>query len=163
ACARSCSTPPVRRRSGARPPGRWAWCATRAWRRTPGGWPPTLASPPASPRRGCCGSTEVNRPSPCCSVWRRTTSPRWAPLPPLAAARLQGIDPGHARKVLGKLLRSRDAKVRELGIVALFRLPSGEHVKLLADRLDDEHPAVRVLAREALHLLADPNPRRGLR
>jgi HEAT repeat protein len=72
----------------------------------------------------------------------------------LAAGRLIAIDPKHALPVRDHLLTSLDPKVRSRGVEVLFRTPSAEHIRLLADRLDDPHPDVRKQARRALHELA---------
>jgi HEAT repeat protein len=71
-----------------------------------------------------------------------------------AAGRLLAIDPQHALPVRDHLLASRDPKVRSHGVELLFRTPSAEHLRLLADRLDDPHPDVRKQARRALYELA---------
>jgi HEAT repeat protein len=71
-----------------------------------------------------------------------------------AVARLTEIDPRLVVPMLDHLLGSTDAKVRVLAVEVLFRLPTGPHLRLLGDRLDDEHPEVRLRARRALHDLA---------
>lgn len=50
-----------------------------------------------------------------------------------------------------RLAASADANVRLLVVDVLFRRPTEEHLRLLRDRLDDVHPAVRVKARQRLH------------
>lgn len=72
----------------------------------------------------------------------------------VALARLVEIDPKLALPALDPALASPDANVRSLGVEVLFRLPSEEHVRRLADRLADPHPGVRAKARRSLHDLA---------
>ncbi len=72
----------------------------------------------------------------------------------LAVGRLLEIDEKLALGVLEALLKSRDAKLRSLGVEILRRQPSEKHLRLLADRLDDEHPEVRQEARRGLEGLA---------
>ena len=72
----------------------------------------------------------------------------------VAAGRLVEMDPKLALPVLGPLLASSAAEVRSLGTEVLFRLPTEKHMRLLADRLDDAHPRVRVQARRSLRGLA---------
>jgi HEAT repeat protein len=71
-----------------------------------------------------------------------------------AVARLLEIEPALLVPGLGDLLASTDARVRSLGVEVLQRQPTGEHVRLLGDRLDDPDPDVRVRARGALEELA---------
>jgi HEAT repeat protein len=72
----------------------------------------------------------------------------------LALARLIEIDPRLALPALAGSLASPDAKVRTLAVQVLFRLPDARHLRLLGDRLDDQNPEVRVLARRSLRQLA---------
>jgi hypothetical protein len=55
---------------------------------------------------------------------------------------------------LESALASSDAKVRSLGIEVLFKEATVERVRLLADKLNDEHPEVRTKARRLLYDLA---------
>jgi HEAT repeat protein len=52
------------------------------------------------------------------------------------------------------LLASPDANVRSLAVDVLLRQPTDGNVRLLADRLDDVSPVVRVKARRSLQTLA---------
>lgn len=72
----------------------------------------------------------------------------------LAVARLIEIDPKLLAPEAERLLASPDPKLRSLGVEVLLRQPTEKHVRLLADRLDDPHPEVRVKARRALSELA---------
>jgi HEAT repeat protein len=72
----------------------------------------------------------------------------------LALGRLLAIDPDLVAPVLGPALASPDARVRALGVEALFLRPTGEHVRLLGERLDDPHLDVRRQARRRLQELA---------
>jgi len=67
-----------------------------------------------------------------------------------ALARLVELDPGHVLPLLDAVLASPDAAVRGFGVEALARRPTAAHVRFLADRLSDAHPAVRGRARQAL-------------
>ncbi|MFO0796187.1 MAG: hypothetical protein U0804_01855 [Gemmataceae bacterium] len=69
----------------------------------------------------------------------------------VALARLVELDPGHVLPLLDAVLASPDSAVRGFGVEVLHRRPSAPHVRLLADRLSDPHPAVRRRARLALH------------
>ncbi len=71
-----------------------------------------------------------------------------------ALERLLEIDPKLVLPSIHEVLASSDAKVRSLGIEALFREPAQDRISLLADKLDDPHPDVRIKARQALHDLA---------
>jgi HEAT repeat protein len=71
----------------------------------------------------------------------------------LAIARLIELGP-ELVPAPDQLLASRDANVRSLVVEVLFRRPSQGNIRLLGDRLDDVHPAVRLKARRALHELA---------
>jgi HEAT repeat protein len=72
----------------------------------------------------------------------------------VALARLVEIDPGLVVPLLTPVLASPDANVRAFGVEVLFRKPTDAHVRLLGDRLNDPHPAVRVTARQHLRELA---------
>jgi HEAT repeat protein len=72
----------------------------------------------------------------------------------LALTRLIEIDARHALGALDHLLASADPGLRGGAVTVLRRQPTKRHVHLLADRLDDVHPDVRVLARRALGELA---------
>jgi HEAT repeat protein len=78
-----------------------------------------------------------------------------------AVARLIEIDPRLVVPAAGRLADSRDAKLRSLAVDVLFRQPSEEHVRLLADRLGDLHPDVRVKVRRFLFELAARKELRG--
>jgi HEAT repeat protein len=71
-----------------------------------------------------------------------------------AAGRLLEIDPRLLVPALEGLLASPDAAVRLAGVEVLQREPSGEHIRLLGDRLGDAHPDVRDRARRSLQELA---------
>src|SRR5262249_44487643 len=68
--------------------------------------------------------------------------------------RLLELEAKLALPTMEPALVSPDAKVRLLGIETAFREATVERISLLADRLDDEHPDVRVKARQVLHQLA---------
>jgi HEAT repeat protein len=72
----------------------------------------------------------------------------------IAAARLLEIDPRLALPARDSLLDSRDARLRSFGVEILFRLPTDDHLRLLADSLNDAHPDVRAQARRSLQELA---------
>jgi HEAT repeat protein len=72
----------------------------------------------------------------------------------VALARLVEIDPKLVVADVKNLLANPDAKVRSTAVEVLFREPSEEHIRFLADRLNDPHPDVRVQARKAMHDLA---------
>jgi HEAT repeat protein len=72
-----------------------------------------------------------------------------------ALARLLEIDPKLVVPALEQVLVSPDPKVRSWGVEVLFRLPTEAHLRLLADRLDDQHLDVRRKARRYLRELAD--------
>jgi HEAT repeat protein len=71
-----------------------------------------------------------------------------------AVTRLLGIDSKLLVTRVEHLLASPAARLRSLGAEVLFREPTAEHVRLLADRLDDPHAGVRVQARRLLSDLA---------
>jgi HEAT repeat protein len=77
-----------------------------------------------------------------------------------ALARLVEVDSKRVVPALGQLLRNPDAEVRSFAAEVLFRQPSVDHVRLLAERLGDAHPAVRVKARRWLRKLAARPPYR---
>jgi HEAT repeat protein len=77
------------------------------------------------------------------------------PVAALAVARLLEIDEKLALGVLESLLKSHDAKLRSLGVEILRRQPSEKHLRLLADRLDDDHPDVRQAARRGMEGLGE--------
>jgi hypothetical protein len=72
----------------------------------------------------------------------------------VALARLVELDPELVVPLLDPVLASRDAGVRGFGVEVLVRRPTDGHIKLLGDRLNDVHPAVRTRAREGLRELA---------
>jgi len=72
----------------------------------------------------------------------------------VALARLVEFAPKRLVPVLAALLSNPDAKVRAFAAEVLFRQPSVDHVRLLADRLGDPHPDVRIKARRWLRELA---------
>ena len=61
-----------------------------------------------------------------------------------AVARLLEIDPDLLAPAVEHLLASPDANLRSYAVDVLFRRPSEARVKLLAERLDDADPDVRV-------------------
>jgi HEAT repeat protein len=71
-----------------------------------------------------------------------------------AVARLLEIDPGLVVPSAERLLGSPDANLRSLAVEVLHLRPAEKGLRLLADRLDDEHPDVRGQARRALLGLA---------
>jgi hypothetical protein len=79
----------------------------------------------------------------------------------VALARLIEIDPQLVVPTVQQVLANADAKVRSLGVEVLRRRPTEKHVGLLAVRLDDTHPDVRVQARRALYELAAKPEFRG--
>jgi HEAT repeat protein len=72
----------------------------------------------------------------------------------IAADRLVEIDTALLVPALDHLLASPDAKVRSAAVEVLFRHPDPQHLRLLADCLDDPHPDVRTQARRAMEELA---------
>jgi HEAT repeat protein len=73
------------------------------------------------------------------------------------------LDPKLVLPALAALLENRDQEVREAGVQVLTLLPSAEHCRLLNERLDDVHPAVRASARRSLHdLSAKPDLHDGI-
>src|SRR5205814_9869732 len=78
----------------------------------------------------------------------------------VALARLLELDASLAVPALDKSLASPDANVRALAVEVLVRRPTEPHLRKLADRLDDPHPAIRVRARKALAELAGDEGRR---
>src|SRR5262249_2752825 len=78
----------------------------------------------------------------------------------VALDRLLEIDSKLALPAVAPSLASPDALVRLRGIETLFREARVDRIRLLADRLDDEHPEVRVKARQFLvNLGAKPDLR----
>src|SRR5216684_1279244 len=69
--------------------------------------------------------------------------------------RLLELDAKLVLPVMELALASSDAKVRLLGIETAFREATIERLSLLADKMNDEHPSVRLKARQSLHRLAD--------
>jgi hypothetical protein len=67
-----------------------------------------------------------------------------------AVDRLIAIDPQLVVKKAEKLLRSPDAPLRLHATSIMFRRPSPDFMRLLADALDDPNPEVRVQARKHL-------------
>jgi hypothetical protein len=70
-----------------------------------------------------------------------------------AAVALEGLlddDPRRVLPLLPRVLASPDAVIRMRGVEAHQRCPILEHIRLVAERLDDPHPQVRARAREAL-------------
>jgi HEAT repeat protein len=72
----------------------------------------------------------------------------------VALARLVEIDPALALPALDPTLASPDANVRSFGVEVLFRRPTNDRARLLADRLSDPHRDVRSQARRAMRELA---------
>jgi HEAT repeat protein len=73
----------------------------------------------------------------------------------LAVGRLIAIDPKLVLPATERLLAGPDAGLRSFAVEVLFREPSENHVRLLADRLNDVHPEVRVKSRRHLLTLAE--------
>jgi HEAT repeat protein len=73
----------------------------------------------------------------------------------VAVARLLEIDPDLVVPIADHLLGGPDANLRSFAVEALFRRPTGERIRVLADRLDDADPGVRVKARRSLRELAE--------
>jgi HEAT repeat protein len=72
----------------------------------------------------------------------------------VALQALLQIDSKLALPMLDSALASSDAKVRSLGVETILREATVERLRLLADKLDDPHPEVRIKARHALQDLA---------
>lgn len=72
----------------------------------------------------------------------------------LAVARLVEIDPNLVVPAVDRLLNSPDAGLRSLAVEVLFRRPTEQHVRLLADRLGDADLDVRRKARRSLEASA---------
>jgi HEAT repeat protein len=72
----------------------------------------------------------------------------------VALDRLLEIDSKLILPVIESTLASPDAKVRLLGVETLYRNPTVERIRLLAEKLDEEHPDVRAQARHMLYGLA---------
>jgi HEAT repeat protein len=73
----------------------------------------------------------------------------------IALDRLLEIDSKLILGLIETTLASPDAKVRSIGVETLFRNPTNDRIRLLADKLGDDHPAVRVKARHLLHDLGN--------
>jgi len=72
----------------------------------------------------------------------------------VALQSLLEIDSKLALPALESVLANPDAKVRALGVETLYREPTIERLRLLADKLDDPHPDVRIKSRQSLQNLA---------
>jgi HEAT repeat protein len=72
----------------------------------------------------------------------------------VAVARLLEVDPDLVVPLVEGLLGSTDPKLRSLAVETLRRRPTGKHIRLLADRLDDAHPEVRLRACRSLEEIA---------
>lgn len=72
----------------------------------------------------------------------------------LAGTRLLEIDAQLIGPYVAQYLGSEDPGLRSLGVDILQRLPSADHIHLLAERLNDVHPDVRTRARQHLLELA---------
>jgi len=72
----------------------------------------------------------------------------------VALERLLELDAKLVLPVMELALASSDAKVRLLGIETAFHEATIERLSLLADKMNDEHPSVRLKARQSLHQLA---------
>ncbi len=72
----------------------------------------------------------------------------------LVARRLLDIDSRLLLPYLDSLLTNLDAQARSIAVEALLKQPTEKHIRLLADRLDDDHMDVRIKARQALRTLA---------
>jgi HEAT repeat protein len=68
----------------------------------------------------------------------------------IALARLVELNPDHVVPLLDAVLASPDANVRGFGVEVLIHRPTDTHLKLLGDRLNDVHPAVRTRARQGM-------------
>jgi len=77
-----------------------------------------------------------------------------------ALERLVEIDPKLVLPVLPRVLPNPDAKVQLNVLKVLNTLATQEHIRLLADKLDHEHPDVRNAARRYLQQLAASPERR---
>lgn len=88
------------------------------------------------------------------SLMQRLTRDSEPAVAAISAARLLEIDPKLIVPAVEHLLASPDANLRSLAVDALVRRPSAKHIRLLGDRLDDEHLDVRAKARQYLHQLA---------
>jgi HEAT repeat protein len=78
-----------------------------------------------------------------------------------AVARLLEVDPDLVVPSLEHLLAHADANLRSLAVDVLMQRPSEQHLRLLADRLDDAHPDTRVKARRFLVKLAEKKDLHG--
>jgi hypothetical protein len=79
------------------------------------------------------------------------------PAPAVAAAavaRLLDIDPVLVTPLVERLMADADAKLRMLGVEAIFRRPGLKGIRLLGDQLGDPHRDVRSRARRSLRELA---------
>jgi HEAT repeat protein len=113
-----------------------------------------LAGGTASDRL-CAASLLARHDSPeAVGILQRLVRDKEPAVTELAAGRLLAIDPKLVEPALDHLLASPDGNVRAIGVEVLFRLPDAKHLRLLGDRLDDQHTGVRKKAREALHALA---------
>jgi HEAT repeat protein len=72
----------------------------------------------------------------------------------LAARRLLDLDSKLLVPYLDSLLTNPDAQVRSIAVEALLKQPTEKHIRLLADRLEDDHVDVRIQARRGLQTLA---------
>jgi HEAT repeat protein len=72
----------------------------------------------------------------------------------IALTRLMEIDPKLVVRLVEESLRSYDAPVRILALEGLRIQPTDQHIRSIADRFHDAHPAVRVKARHGLRELA---------
>ncbi len=78
----------------------------------------------------------------------------------VAVTRLLEIDPSLLVGIVKHLLDNPDPNVRLLATQVLHRRPTEEHLRLLCDRMDDEHLQVRRTARGYLRELAQDQGRR---
>jgi HEAT repeat protein len=67
-----------------------------------------------------------------------------------AVGRLLALDSKLLLPLLDANLANSEAAIRSCAVEVLFQHPSEKHLRLLAGRMDDRHPEVRVKARKAL-------------
>jgi HEAT repeat protein len=110
------------------------------------------------PARSCAAALLARHDSPeaVAVLGRLADDPEPAVARP-AVARLLALDPNLIVGKVKALLGRPDAALRSHAATILFRLPSEQHVRLLADALDDPHIDVRVQARKHLLELGSKN------
>jgi HEAT repeat protein len=113
------------------------------------------ASPPGIVARQCAASLLQRHDSEMAiRLLQRLTRDDEPSVAALATARLVEMDTKLVLPSLDHVLASPDPNVRLLGVEVLFRQPSEKHIGLLAERLDDVHPDVRIKARVSFRELA---------